>query len=276
MSTHLPLQPPGLADLRPPMVIFCKSHSGSRLLVEMLRRAGVFMGAHCNSSGDSWDLVPLIRYLVIHHYPNYERALAGEDPLLVPMIAAAFARHLDGYEPASGEPWGWKVCETTYILPVIRALFPQARFVHLVRDGRDVAFSNHTGPVDEFWRKVFFGRADIDSWQGMALTGPSYRRRPHLFNAQHWLASVSLGHRMAAELGDQCLELRLEDLCLDPDSTIPRLLDFIGIAERQASLPEMDGLPVGRFRHRAGDRVCEVLPLIAPLQAELGYPTDAT
>ena len=102
MNIGPPLQSSAVSGLRAPVVIFCKSHSGSRLLVEMVQRAGVFMGAHCSSSGDSWNLVPLTRYLVIHHYPDPSRALAGEDPLLAPMIDAAFGRHLDGYKTADG------------------------------------------------------------------------------------------------------------------------------------------------------------------------------
>ena len=112
-------------DLSPPIVVFCKSHSGSRLLVEILQRAGVFMGAHCSASGDSWDIAPLLRYLIIRHYPDYRSALTGEDELVAPMIATAFARHLEGYDRNGGRAWGWKLCETTYAMPIIRALFPQ-------------------------------------------------------------------------------------------------------------------------------------------------------
>ncbi|HYV88897.1 MAG TPA: sulfotransferase [Candidatus Polarisedimenticolia bacterium] len=263
-------------DLSPPIVVFCKSHSGSRLLVEMLQRAGIFMGAHCSGSGDSWDLAPLLRYLVIRHYPDYRAALAGGDELLAPMIAAAFARHLDGYDRKDAPPWGWKLCESAYAMPVISALFPQARYIHLLRDGRDVAFSNHTGPVDAYWRKIFFGHADIESWHGMSLNGSGYRRRPHLFNAQHWLSSVSLGHRTALELGARCLELRYEDLIQDPRASAARLFAFLGLGNREITPPPIHLSSAGRFRRQPLRKVREVLGLIAPLQQALGYPASET
>jgi hypothetical protein len=41
----------------PPVVVFNKSHSGSRLLAGLIAEAGIFMGAHQNESNDSWDIL---------------------------------------------------------------------------------------------------------------------------------------------------------------------------------------------------------------------------
>ena len=54
-----------LCALPPPIVVFNKSHSGSRLLARVLAAGGVFMGAHLNASHDSLDLLPLVEYLVV-------------------------------------------------------------------------------------------------------------------------------------------------------------------------------------------------------------------
>ncbi len=257
-----------------PIVVFCKSHSGSRLLVRLLEASGVFMGAHQNLSGDSWDLLPIVRYLVIRYYPDYAGVLAGEDGMLEDMIEAALTRHLAGYDPAQGQRWGWKLCETTFILPVAARLFPNAQFIHLIRDGRDVAFSDHTGPTDGFWRKVFFDRANVRLWQGMSLTGASYRRRAHLFNAQHWVNSLRVGRDAAVALGERCLELRYEDLCQRPEQTIARLSAFLGIGPAATARPAIHLDSVGKFRRQPRGKVREVLLRIGPLQAELGYPVQ--
>ena len=58
-----------------PVVIFNKSHSGSRLLAELVEEAGVFMGAHQNESRDSLDLVELVQHLVLTYYPDYSAPL---------------------------------------------------------------------------------------------------------------------------------------------------------------------------------------------------------
>ena len=256
--------------------MFNKSHSGSRLLALLLRRAGVFIGTHLNDSLDSWDLLPVVRYLVTRHYPDYGDVLEGKDPLVGPMLQAALQRHLEAAPARPDAPWGWKLCETAFVVPVVAALWPRARFVHLIRDGRDVAFSDHTGPTDAFWRKVFFGRDDVTSWRGMKLDGPTYRRRPHLFNAQHWASSVGTGRRYGMPLAGRYLEVRYEDLCLRFDETCGRLEQFLGLGldpeTRDAVRSTIRGASVGKFRSRDPGQVREVLEIIGPLQAELGYP----
>ena len=43
------------------------------------------------------------------------------------------------------------------MLPVISRLFPDARYIHLIRNGRDVAFSPFVAPKERYWRKIYFG-----------------------------------------------------------------------------------------------------------------------
>jgi hypothetical protein len=267
-----------VARLPPPIVLFNKSHSGSRLAAKLLATAGVFMGAHQNRTRDALDMLPLVHYLVLRHYPDYGPALAGADPLLADVLRAAIERHLEGYDPAEGRRWGWKLCETSFILPVVAACFPTACFVHLLRDGRDVAFSDHTGPTDPFWRKLFFGTADIERWRGMRLTGSAYRRQPHLFNAQHWIASVSAARGYGQALGEHYYELRYEALCAAPEPTAQALFDFLGLGSARPALAALGETVHSRslvkFARAPAAARRAVLDLIRPLQIELGYPAE--
>ncbi len=258
-----------------PLVICNKSHSGSRLLATLLARAGLFLGANRNESEDAWDLLPVVRHLVINHYPDYDGVADGGDPLLIDMLSAALERHLKGCAP--GQPWGWKLSESGFVLPVQAALLPKLRVLHLIRDGRDVAFSDHTGPTDAFWRKVFFNRADVTAWHGLALTGPSYRQRPHLFNAQHWANAVAVARGYGAALGETYRELRYEALCAAPAESLAPLLDWLGLpGDAETAVRGVTIKPaVGRFRAQPAAALAEVLPIIQPLQAALGYPSDA-
>ena len=264
-------------QIRPdPVVVYNKSHSGSRLLALLLRRAGVFLGSHLNDSLDSWDLLPVVRYLVTRYYPDYGDVLEGRDPSVGPMVQAALERHLEAAPARPDAPWGWKLCETAFVVPVVAALWPGSRFVHLIRDGRDVAFSDHTGPTDAFWRKVFFGRDDVASWRGMDLDGPTYRRHPHLFNAQHWVSSVRTGRHYGTLLPGRYLEVRYEDLCFRFDETCGQLEQFLGLSlgpeTRDAVRCTIRSASVGKFRSKDPGQVREVLEIVGPLQAELGYP----
>ncbi|BCW93430.1 MAG: hypothetical protein KatS3mg007_1324 [Thermoanaerobaculum sp.] len=37
--------------------------------------------------------------------------------------------------------WGWKEPRSIYLLPFWNELMPSLRFIHVIRDGRDMAFS---------------------------------------------------------------------------------------------------------------------------------------
>ncbi|MBB6250103.1 sulfotransferase family protein [Nitrospirillum iridis] len=261
------------ADLPPPVVIYNKSHSGSRLLAQMLADQGVFIGGKLNESNDAMAILPLIERLVEDYYPNYQTLWDQEWPTdLEALFVTALMEHLTGYDGRS--PWGWKLCETTYIIPIIAAVFPQARFIHLLRDGQDVAFSDHVPPQARFWRKVYFNNGDIQGWRGLSLTNRAYVRRPHIYNALHWMNAVEVGRSYGAMLHGRCLEVRYEDLCQDFIPVSRRILGFLSLAPVEAALTARSATvrrgAIGKHHQRRRQRR-EVLRLIEPTLLSLGY-----
>jgi hypothetical protein len=260
------------------VVVFNKSHSGSRLLAALLQEAGVFMGAHLNDSRDSLDLLRLVEHLVGHFYPDYGPLWRGTGPETHELARVArdvFATHLEGLGPDSGRPWGWKLCETGYILPVIDRLFPRARYIHLIRDGRDVAFSNHRGPDSDFWRKIYFNTDRVRVYVGRRCTAAEYRRRPYAYNALHWVNSVMVGRAFGAMLRERYMEVRYEDLCSDFDRAADRVLRFVGIADPRPAIarlaPSVTTRSVGKSRRATARQMEQILAVAKPLLLSLGY-----
>ncbi len=267
-----------LGRLPPPVVVFNKSHSGSRLLAELLAAGGVFMGAERNASWDALPMLDLVEALVRGYYPDYAPLWdpAHEpDATLLQLGRAAFDRHLAGYDRTSGAPWGWKLCESLYALPVLDFLLPGARFVHLVRDGRDVAFCDHKAPTDAFWRKIYFDSDRMRTWRGMPLDPGWYRRRAHLFNARHWVNSVSVGRAYGMMLRERYLEVRYEDLCRDFVTTAARVLRFAGAPSADEAIarlaPSVRATSVGKHRERPAREVAAVVAIEKPQLLALGY-----
>jgi hypothetical protein len=259
-----------LAPLGSPVIVFSASHSGSRLLALMLQRLGVFIGSRLNVSEDSLDVFDLVRYLVEAHAPDYSRLFNEGDPLLRDKALAAFAAHLT--DRPAGQRWGWKLPETSHVMPVMARLFPQARCIHLIRDGRDVAFSPFLAPKAPFWRKIYFNDARIYAWQGHSMTQRAYRNHGHLFNAARWVNSVTLGRAHGAMLGERYLEMRYEALVADPVAEMARLAAFLGVEHVASSgMPEVKTGAVGKWRLQSARRLAEVKAIAEPTLGAFGY-----
>ncbi|MEI9963372.1 MAG: sulfotransferase [Caulobacteraceae bacterium] len=94
--------------------------------------------------------------------------------------------------------WGDKTPSYLAIMPAIQRLLPEARFVHIVRDGRDTALS---------FKGLWFGPGDDVKAA-----------------ARFWNERVRKARAQSAELGHY-MEVRYEDLVLDPRAVLTRIGD---------------------------------------------------
>jgi hypothetical protein len=105
--------------------------------------------------------------------------------------------------------WGIKVQRQIHRVDDFARLFPRAHFLHVVRDGRDVAASNITGGQEWAYKTVEEAAAG-------------------------WLGVVERPHSVAPP--DRYLEMRYEDLVGDPAKTLRRVVEFLGIGWDDALL----------------------------------------
>jgi hypothetical protein len=95
------------------------------------------------------------------------------------------------------------------MLGLLSRLFPQARIIHIVRDPRDVAVS------------CFFGGFNNQIY-------PWATRMEWI--ARAWASSQRVMAHFSNVLPDaSILEVRYEDLVGDPDTQLPRLIEFLGL-----------------------------------------------
>jgi len=163
----------------------------------------------------------------------------------------------------------------------LRAAFPDARFIHVVRDGRAVANSwlqmgwwqGHHGPAawhlgplppryEGEWRES--GRSFV------VLAGLGWRMLVEAFEAAQ-----------AAVPADRWLEVRYEELIARPRHHVGRMLDFAGLAwdedfEAQFSRFRCETGRVDAFRGDLGhDAVAALERSIGPTLRAYGYRTEA-
>lgn len=93
-------------------------------------------------------------------------------------------------------------------IPLLAQIFPEARFVHIIRDGRNVALS-----IQEIGKRL----------------GPKrYRNIGEC--AIHWRGRVELGREAGRQIGsDRYLEVRYEDLVEDPERVVRTLCEFVDL-----------------------------------------------
>lgn len=101
--------------------------------------------------------------------------------------------------------WGDKTPYYVLHMPALHGWWPDAQFIHVVRDGRDVALSL-MGRRDDFYVYNTY------------------------FAARYWEQYVETGRRHGEALSArQYLELRYEDLLQAPRETLGAVCDFLGL-----------------------------------------------
>jgi hypothetical protein len=97
-------------------------------------------------------------------------------------------------------------------LPLLHKLFPEAKVIHIIRDGRDVILSSwhHNKRVNDPAMKA----VQFDTFLDDA--------------AEIWAKTLRQARETAPILGDRYLEIRYEDLVADVLPNLKRVLDHLG------------------------------------------------
>ena len=197
------------------ITIVGRGHSGTRAMSHTLSASGVFMGARLNGSGDKIppdDLYEACR--VLGRYVEHRGGLEWDFSRLHTMpIDPAFERLVESYladvTASDASRKGWKLPETTLILPWIVRLFPDLWYIYWVRDPRDSILGAHlTDDLADF--------------------GVPYERTDdvRLRRAISWRYQYDL--MRATPAPRRRIDVRFEDFVLEQEPTLRRLEDFLG------------------------------------------------
>lgn len=138
--------------------------------------------------------------------------------------------------------YGWKEPRSIYLLPFFHSSLPGLKFLHLTRDGRDMAFSANQNQMNKH-SEALLGPAYAD------LSGPA--RSIALWNRINMKAS-EYGEQM---MGADYLRLRFEDLCAKPEETVLQILEFFGLRnDRLANVIRHIDPPPSLGRWKGEDR----------------------
>jgi hypothetical protein len=263
----------GKGERESPVVILGTGGSGTRAILGLAQAAGYFMGTDLNRAGDSRDIGKFMgrwpnRYLHRSKWIDRMWDGSGRERLPCPKGMPEDFHHAVGEHRAaiqdSDGPWGWKAPRTILILPFVHQMLPRARIVHLVRDGRDMAYSANQTQMRRHGAKVL---------------PPSEKRLPRAHSSIMFWARVNLA---AARYGDQFLDdaylrVRYEDVCADPGAWAIKLVDFLDCPVSHERMREkaveliQPSTSSGRWREREPGKIRAVERLGGEALREFGY-----
>jgi len=199
-----------------PIVIQGRGHSGTRVLSWACTHLGINLGTREDlATGDVSDLKfsKSIKEIAIRNVG------ITQDEEVKSSDLARFQKAVFKYYSQLGKPecWGWKFPETYFITPYIARIFPKAQYIHLVRDGRDVAFKTHA--TDQTKHRI--GKKVLS--QCNALKQPH-----HLQAALSWAFQVDAFDQYRPSIpSERIFDMTFEDLCTHPHEVMKKLCDFL-------------------------------------------------
>lgn len=245
-----------------PNIIGATGGSGTRVVARIARCGGMFIGTNLNESADALGVAAFDdRWAKFFARDDAMSSLRAFPKEMIIDFEAMLACHRASIATAT-QPWGWKHPPSIYLVPFYHQQFPLLKFLHVIRDGRDMAYSTNQNQLQKF------GSAALTSTE-------SEWSQP--------LRSMALWSRVnlhAAEYGDkhlhgQYLVVRFEDLCSQPVPTTKRILTFFGLSGDAEEIAEHEITPpesMGRWKSQDTMTVEQMQRIGGAALRKFGYP----
>jgi hypothetical protein len=258
---------PGL----PPVAVGGVGGSGTRLIAEILRRLDYHVGEDLNEAGDNlWFplLFKRVELVKADSAPgDFDRAVhifraamigdgaltQGDEAWVQSLAVRARPRHSAAWLGERAESlvraarqhrgrragrWGWKAPNTHVFLDRLPSRFPEMRYIHVMRNGLDMAHSANQNQL-KLWGRHFFGHG-------------KYKISPR-WSLKYWCLVHRRITTLGSEMSERYLLLNYDAFCAAPREGLRELLRFLDVsisAETESALIPLVHPPesIGRFK----------------------------
>ncbi len=244
------------------------------------------------------------------HVWTWSNAKTPDDRLTAeharPEVADHIRRVFAAHAAERGKPrFAEKTPSNCLRVPFIRAVFPEARFLLVVRDGRSVLRSTseimRSGvPVSRVWKRAV--ETPPREWPAYAgqivgvlkskITGSKIKYwgprppgwaewieddHPDIVLAKQWAHTLDAARTDLRSIGDDTFhEFRYDDLARHPRTTLTAIFEFAGLSvdQRVIAQAESSARPqsIDKWRSELDDESLDrIRPHMQPLLDELGY-----
>ena len=244
-----------------PNVIGATGGSGTRVVARIVRSAGMFIGTDLNDSEDSLRFGDYsdqwINRFIAQPPPDLPGDLESE---MDNSLEEAIRGHLSSIG-AESVAWGWKEPRSIYLLPFFHSRFPALKFLHVVRDGRDMALSSNQNQLRKHGAALLAATELATDRPGQSI---ALWNRINLLRADY-------GEN---QLRDHYLRIRFEDLCSDPVPVIRQILDFFELPGDPRTMAGSEVHPPGsvaRWRNESPEVLEELHEIGGAALKRFGY-----
>lgn len=254
--------------LPPPAFIFACGRSGTTVLGKVF---GLHEGvAYLREPYHLWAAIEPALDVTNLHVRTQPR-LWWDQSQVTDAMRTRFARLILGERERSGRRvLIEKTPHNVYRIGMLEALtHGDGRFIHIVRDGVDVARSIDRLASNQPYKMA--GRADYNQWWGsnnlkwqrLEAEGPAHGHftagavAQLISNAQRgayeWLTSLGEADRWRATLGERLLEITYRDLTRDTKGVFARLAEHVGAAAPDEWLAQAEAMVSPERKNKGGE-----------------------
>jgi len=199
--------------------------SGTRIVARIVNELGIYIGNNLNGACDNLDWPGNTKLLC-------DRSKSDKEKLLgLAMGFEGFTEKMLRDAEASGQAgsfWATKVPGSFYYLPYLAQLFNHLHYIHVVRHGLDMAFSNNQN--------------QLFNWGSFFDLAPTDDALPK-FLLKYWAkANTYALAQCHTWLPERHISIRLEDLCSDKENSVLRIMDFVGKGDQVGRLGRLTDL----------------------------------
>lgn len=127
--------------------------------------------------------------------------------------------------------WGWKEPNTQFYIKEVLDYFPDLKYIHVIRNGLDMAFSTN--------------KQQLHNWHWKFNIDKDFKNKESFNQLNLWIRSTKKVIKIAQEekYKNRILILNHTALCDNPKEEIDRIIDFCGIPLSQEKLNKLYEIP---------------------------------
>lgn len=225
-----------MTQLKGPVVVGGVGGSGTRVVAEVLKALGFYMG-NLNTANDNKQFATLFRR------PKWFKRQAKQNAQAIYQALQTFEQEMDiaRLDRSSYVGWGWKNPVTHIYLPYLNNYFPELKYIHVIRHGLDMAFSGNKKQL-QLWGKLY------------NVNAPKTKDDAPARALDYWITSnnkaIQRGNKL---LGERFLIVKYDDLCHNPERVIKEIVAFVEVDRPRVNIEKLCKLvkapnSIGRYK----------------------------